>query len=200
MSKNLETVIRIQLVRGCGLSSYLIAREGFPVLGYSHVMLLLDDGTVIDSRDDKIICMDGVPRAGVHHRPNWYQDWKFTTTIEFQVTPEAKKRAIEWAHKKCGSKYDQAAILGFILGLKRHDKGRFICSAFLDDVLVMADVLKPMHIPASQISPDMLYVRALDCGGKIVSQTAATHGYPYQVGRPVTPWTGGALEVSATLS
>lgn len=160
-------------MRASGLSSYLISREGMAWGGFSHVLALLPDGSVIDSRSDAQPWLDpesGKPGAGklagVRWRPNFYERWVRLAVVEIPCT---ERQAADWEgnlRSKIGDPYDPAAILGFIFGLRLHKRGHFICSALQAGAQRRCGLLRNQArsiIPPSGISPDMLF--ALDTDG-----------------------------------
>jgi hypothetical protein len=167
----LDDFVRLQFVRGYGFGSWMISREGFVTRGFSHVAIRLDSGNLLDSRSDHVA---GEP-PGVRERYNHYEAWKYTEVVRIPVNSAGKARALKWAGGMIGHQYDEAAIWGFLVGIRDHTRGAFICSAFATDYLVHTGALAKPPVPPSQISPDVLNVMALTaCKGSIERRTGPT--------------------------
>ena len=173
-------VIRFKLVLGYGPSSWMIAKEGLPWGGFSHAINLLADGTVIDARSDKQPCLtkdgklDPVKRAGVQHRPDDYERWKRSVTIEIPVASGMAAKWEKWLHAQVGDDYDGAAIWGFIAGVRDHWRRHWICSALCLGSGREVGVFHSGHLRMlkdSDCSPDVLcWLASAGAKGEIVER------------------------------
>jgi len=158
-------VIKLSFVCGSGLSSKLISWWGQGYNGWSHVDAVLPDGTLLGARDDS----PGGTKPGVQIRPANYETWARRDVLELETTPT---QAFSWEvylRAQVGKPYDQAAILGFILGKADHDSGHWICSALQTAALEKVGILPAGFsdsIATSQVAPNALHLLALGLGAK----------------------------------
>lgn len=157
--------MRLQFVCGQDLSSKLIAWYGNGYGGWSHVDAVLPDGSLLGARNDAI----GSVPAGVQVRPPNYETWARSAVVEVPATPEEASQWEGWLKTQVGIHYDQQAIIGFILGRKDTDTGRWICSALQTRALIRANLMHPLPVPDSQVTPDALFLLVTGgLGGKVV--------------------------------
>ena len=158
------SLIRFQFVLGSGLSSRLISWYGQGYGGYSHVDALLPDGTLLGARSDSV----GGKPPGVQIRPPGYEKWKARTVLEL---PTTSQQAVDWEtylRSQIGKGYDQADILGFILGKPFASPGHWICSALQLSGLEAIHRIPVLGVTPQQCPPNMLAV--------ILSTAGATLG------------------------
>lgn len=158
--------IRLQFVLGSDLSSRFVAWYGQGYGGYSHVDALLPDGGLLGARADVI---RGIA-PGVQVRPPNYEKWKKRTLIEISSLPEQASAWERWLRMQIGKQYDQGAILGFITGHHRHDRGHWICSAAQAGALRQCGKLHRFDIPDCQVTPNALHLTVTaGLGGFVIS-------------------------------
>lgn len=145
--------LRWQFVLGNGLSSRLIAWYGQGYGGWSHVDLLLPDGTCLGARSDAV----GGKPPGVQIRPHAYESWKRRTVLTLPCSAEQEAAAIAFARAEVNAPYDEADILGFILGRELETKGAWICSAYQLAVAEAGPVIPHMHVTPQQCPPNMFF-------------------------------------------
>lgn len=145
--------LRWQFVLGQGVSSALISWWGQGYGGWSHVDLLLPDGTCLGARSDVV----GGKPAGVQVRPPAYETWKRRTVLTLPCSVEQEAAGIAFAMSQVGCPYDKADIWGFVLGREQHTAGTWICSALQLGVARAAPVIPPLHITPQQCPPNMFF-------------------------------------------
>jgi hypothetical protein len=149
--------VRISFVYGASLTSRLIAWYGQGSGGYSHVDIVLPDGSLLGARDDVI---GGAPRAGIYIRPDHYEKWLRRCIVEIPCTKAQADAAEKWGHAQVGKEYDRGAILSFIFGTKQHEPGHWICSALGTGFLRAGKLLHELPIHPSQVTPNALHLLA----------------------------------------
>lgn len=166
------THIALQFVRARGVSSWLIARFGVQAVGFSHVDIVLPQGTydgveypagaLLGARDDYA----GGQPPGVWIRPPNYDKWIRREVLTFRCHPLAAKRAYNWALGEVGKAYDSDCILGFIFGQRWHRDGDWICSVLAGNFLLQATVIHGTPKDLQGTSPNTLYSDSLAVGAK----------------------------------
>jgi hypothetical protein len=158
-------VIRLQFVCGKGLSSRFIAWYGNGYGGYSHVDAVLPDGTLLGARDDAI----GSVPAGVQIRQPFYEQWLRRVVVSITSTDDEASLWEKYLRSQLNEPYDPQAIWGFILGIRRHTKGHWICSALQTRALCTIGKLFSFPVPDSQVTPDALFLLVTaGLGGKVM--------------------------------
>jgi hypothetical protein len=168
MKKSRAACLRWQFVLGSGFSSRLIAWYGEGYGGFSHVDAILPNGDCLGARSDVI---RGVP-AGFQCRPAAYETWKRRTVLQLSCTA---KEAVAWEaslFKKIGAGYDQADILGFILGRPLMQPGHWICSAAQLDTLEEIGRIPKLPLTPQQCPPNMLFAMLCALGAVCVTEPA----------------------------
>ena len=154
----------LHFVCASGLSALAIARWGVAEPEFSHVDIVLPDGSYLGARDDAI----GGKPPGVQIRPPGYEKWIKQATVKLPCDWGALQTANDWALGEVGKKYDEDAILGIILGQRWHKKGAWICSAFAGTYGHKLAFLKDLFLPAQQTAPNMLFAMCGAAGAVIV--------------------------------
>jgi hypothetical protein len=162
------TELRWQFVLGHGLSSQAIAWWGQAYGGWSHVDLLLPDGTCLGARSDAV----GGKPPGVQIRPHAYEAWKRRTVLSLPCTAEQAAAGETFARDQVGMGYDKDDILGLILGIPLMQAGHWICSALQLAVAEAAPVIPPMHVTPQQCPPNMFFSIINAVGGQILEVTS----------------------------
>lgn len=161
-------MITIQLVRGSGVSSRLIAWWGNGYDGFSHVDAVLSTGELLGARSDVIKPLGGGPAipAGVQIRPPAYERWDKRVVIDIPSTPSETSMWEGYLRKQINDGYDQSDILGLILGTPMSTAGHWICSALQTDALQYVKKIGPLGIPPQQVTPNTLGAVVMAIGGK----------------------------------
>lgn len=154
------TLVRLQFVLGAGWTSRLIAWWGSGYSGFSHVDAVLDDGSLVGARYDDV----GGKPPGVQRRPAGYEKWKRRVVVTFPHTEAIYPMWEKGLLARVGAPYDPFDIIGLILGIPLSSPGHWICSACQSDELQSVMLLPSLPIPPQQITPNTLYIRALDAG------------------------------------
>ena len=152
-------MIRLQFVRGSGLSSAAIA--WFSQGTFSHVDAVLPDGTLLGARSD--VC--GGQPPGVRVRPHGYEVW--TQRVVFSI-PASDAQAEAWEaflRSQVGKPYDKIAILGFALGRDWRDDGAWICSELGAAALEATGIVPQLYLAAAKITPEALALVCSAIGG-----------------------------------
>jgi len=156
--------LRWQFVLGVGLSSRLISWWGQGYNGWSHVDALLADGSCLGARSDVI---GNIP-AGVQVRPAGYEKWKRRQVLALDCSALQHEAWLEFLNSQIGKGYDQADILGFILGRPMKTAGHWICSALQMDAAVVCGRMPRMDVTPQQVAPNALHFALLAMGAKAV--------------------------------
>lgn len=147
-------------------SSPAIAWWGGGWRGYSHVDLLLPDGSLLGARSDAI----GGKPPGVQIRPgepNPYEKWIRRSIVVF-IRPQAEVDAWEaLARSKIGDAYSKKDIEDLIFGKQpiRPDSGSWICSMFGAWTAVERKLMDDPGCPVGQVIPDTLHACLCSAGG-----------------------------------
>jgi len=157
--------LRLQFVCGQELSSRLIAWYGNGYGGFSHVDAVMPDGSLLGARDDAIYVegRDGDwsrIAPGVRLRPPEYETWARKAVIQIPCSPANANRWEEFLRGQIGQPYDSGSIWGFVLGIRSHQTGHWICSALQSAALQDIGLMGRTTVPTNQITPDALYLLA----------------------------------------
>jgi len=139
--------VTFQFVEGRGLSSSLI--EWFDHDRYSHVDLVLRDGTLLGARDDMIL---GIP-AGVQIRPSSYVDGESVLRVSVPCTDEQEAAFYAYAQEQVGKPYDQEAIAAFVVGRNWRDPNDWYCSELGAACTEKSGIVPPLIAPCNKIAP-----------------------------------------------
>lgn len=146
----MNPVVRLQFVLGSGLSSRAISYFGAG--GYSHVDVVLRDGTLLGARSDEILGI--VP--GVRIRPQGYEDWKKRTVMTLAVTEQQEKDFLDFVVLQIGKPYDSTAIWGFAAGRDWREKDSWFCSELAGAATESAGIVPTLIAPTCKITPGAL--------------------------------------------
>ena len=146
------TLLTSQFVGSGGWQSALIKIKGGGP--FSHVDLVLPDGSLLGARSDKIM---SIP-SGVQVRPPDYERWERVERISVEVTPEQYSKAMGFAFDQVGKPYDYISIFGFLVNRNWRDEDAWFCSELQIAIIERADVFKfPLMVKANKIDPDFAY-------------------------------------------
>jgi len=158
-------VLRLQFVAASGLSSWLIERfGGTPEDEFSHVDIMLPDGSLLGARNESI----GGKPPGVQIRKQGYDVWRRRVVLALPVSAQAAAAAMRFGVAQIDSGYDQSAICGFILDKNWHAKGKWICSAFATAYLQAAGFMRELIVEPQQVSPNGLALAFSAIGARAV--------------------------------
>lgn len=153
------TEIGIDFLLGKDLSSRLIGWYGCGYGGFSHAAPRLMNGDYIDARNNWTKTVDGktIP-AGVQRRPEAVESWTKCVRATLPVSLAEYKAWEKYLRAGINQRYDQADILGFILGkpLTQGD-GYWICSEWGASSLQAINRLpKEFPFPLRECTPNSL--------------------------------------------
>jgi len=137
---------------GKGTSSDLIAWFGGSLLGWSHVDFVMEDGSLLGSREDDV----GGGR-GVRIRPSDYETPKFSQVISINCTEVQYARYTGFLFAQLGKPYDVPGIFGMITGRDWHDPSAWFCSELQAGAAEAGDVVPPsLAFPVWKVTPNGL--------------------------------------------
>lgn len=91
---------------------------------YSHVDMVLDDGSLLGARDD--VMMGIAP--GVQVRPSAYVNFSAVKVVKIPCTDDEKTKFYSLAFSQVGKPYDESAILAFVAGRNWRSEDSWFCS------------------------------------------------------------------------
>lgn len=138
--------IRLQFVQGKGPVSRSIA--WFSSGHFSHVDIVLPDGTLLGARSDNA---DGV--KGVAIRRSDYEVWHKRVVFSIPCTDLQHEAAYDFARKQVGKPYDHTAILGFIFNRAWMDSDSWYCAELAMAMLEHVKLIGPLYLAANKITP-----------------------------------------------
>lgn len=144
--------LRLQFVSGAGLSSRLISWWGQGYDGWSHVDAVLITGELAGARSDAV----GGKPPGYWIRPANYQVWKRRTVMTLKVSDGIAEAWERFLRRDQGAPYDQADIIGFLIGKSMATQGHWVCSWKIIDTIQTFDLMPSICLPASQVTPNTL--------------------------------------------
>ena len=139
--------IVVQFVEGKGFGSSLI--EWFDHDRYSHVDIVLQDGTLLGARDDTIL---GIP-SGVQIRPASYVAGETVLRVSVPCTDEQEDAFYAYAHSQIGKPYDEEAIAAFVVGRDWRDPDAWYCSEYGASCFEKSGRVPPLIAPCNKIAP-----------------------------------------------
>lgn len=147
MSLNAQFV----LARGLASSVILLAGGGTQSLGFSHVDIILPDGTLFGARTDYPI--NG--KTGVQRRPPGYgaKDWIRRVVFSLPATPDQERKGYEFLLAQEGKPYDKLAILAFFTNRDWRSENSWFCDELYLRFLEMAGVSPALYLPANRVNP-----------------------------------------------
>ena len=159
------SIIRLQFVRGTGLSSKLIAWWGNGYGGYSHVDGVLSTGELAGARSDAV----GGQPPGFRVRPAFYEHWDKRTVVTLTVSDQQAKDWERFLRAQIGDPYDESDILGLIIGQPISSAGHWICSAAQNHALRTIGVMPDLPVPDQQITPNSLLLMVSALRGSVAT-------------------------------
>jgi hypothetical protein len=152
-------VITLQFVGSSALSSRLIELKGGGP--YSHVDIVLKDGTLLGARSDAV----GGQPPGVRIRPPDYESWEHIARISIDSLPYQEANAYAFAQAQLGKPYDTTAIIGFIFNRGWREDDSWICSELAIAMVEQAGIYNyPPAVPSNKIDPCMAFALASTIG------------------------------------
>lgn len=120
---------------------------------YSHVDVVMPDGSLLGARSDKIL---GIP-AGVYIRPNTYANFSAAKRITIECADEEKSKFYEFANDQIGKPYDETAILAFAANRDWRNPDSWFCSEMGAAALEASGILlHPLATTVNKITPEDL--------------------------------------------
>jgi len=158
--------LKAQFVRASGISSDIIALAGGGDQheGFSHVDIVLPDGSLLGARDDAI----GGQPPGVWIRPAGYSPWIRRVVIEIPCTPAQEAIALEFAHAQIGKPYDRTAILAFVAGRDWREEDSWFCCELELAMLETAGLCEKLYAPLNKIMPTPAATITTAIGGVVI--------------------------------
>jgi hypothetical protein len=122
---------------------------------WSHVDAVLEDGSLLGSRDDVV----GGKPSGVQIRPAGYLNFKDEKILSIPCDdPIAKLFYATWA-SQIGKPYDQTAILAFVLERDWRAMDSWFCSEGVTWAAEQAKLFPfPLAMPTNKVTPSGLYL------------------------------------------
>jgi hypothetical protein len=117
---------------------------------YSHVDIVLPDGSLLGARDDVIY---GVPK-GVQIRPAGYVAGFTTLKVELEATDVVAAEFYRLAYSQIGKAYDSTAIAGFAANRDWRAADSWFCSEFFMWCLEGSGFVHKLSAPCNKIAPD----------------------------------------------
>lgn len=154
---------RFQFVHGPGWESGLIAWAGADT--FSHVDILLDDGTLLGARSDAI----GGKPPGVQIRPPGYDQWTKQVIIAAPCTSEGKAAALAFAHAQIGKAYDKTAIAGFAVDRDWRTPDEWFCSELAGVAAETGGVVEQLYVSANKFMPGPLAITLSGVKGRTIT-------------------------------
>jgi uncharacterized protein YycO len=120
---------------------------------FSHVDLLLPDGTLMGARSDSI----GGKPPGVQIRPAGYgEPWRERVVMTLQCTELQEQSVIAFFMSQEGKPYDHTAIWGFVAGRDWREEDSWFCSEISAAAIESADIWPPLYTPRNKVMPAVL--------------------------------------------
>ena len=159
-------MIRLQFVRGSGLSSAAIA--WFSQGHLSHVDAVMPDGSLLGARSDAI----GGKPPGVQIRPAGYEKWALRLIYALPATARQEETFYDFLLAQVGKPYDKLAIVAFALNRDWRDDRAWYCAELDARALELAGLSRPGYLDANKITPVMLAELVSEIGGSLVLSAA----------------------------
>lgn len=127
--------------------------EWFSQGSYSHVDVVLHDGSLLGARSD--VCK-GVP-SGVQIRPVDYAPFVRKLIVPLPCDPKTAANFYTFVQSQIGKPYDSTAILAFAFGRNWQEEDSWFCSELVAAGLQKSNYfLYPLAVPSNKITPDAL--------------------------------------------
>lgn len=151
--------ILLQFVCEKAISSQLIA--WFSAGHFSHVDAVLDDGSLLGARSDRV----GGRPAGVQIRPPNYINFSLRVVMAIPVSDLQNTAFYAFLHSQVGKPYDSEAIWAFLFNRNWRETDSWICSELQAAGLEHAAVTPRLYLAANKITPVSLALAASAVGG-----------------------------------
>lgn len=142
--------MKIVFYRGTGIINRAI--RFFSRGGYSHVAIILKDGSIIEA----------YPFKGVRRRSGIKDEIKKDTTIETYMVPASHEECIsieQFLISQLGKKYDYLSVFGFILYATKESRKasqKWFCSELVFAAFQKANINLLERVDAWKVSPSLL--------------------------------------------
>ncbi len=148
--------------QGRGFASGCI--EYFGAGGWSHVDNLTPRG-LLGARSDRV----GGKPPGVWARPFGYGRVKKRIQMSLACTQPEYLGWLDFLYAQVGKRYDNLAILAFILDRDWREDDSWICSELATRALEIAGILSHLDLTPNKVTPGALAFAFSAAGGRIVS-------------------------------
>lgn len=155
------TQLKVQFVLGYGISSAAIA--WFSAGSFSHVDAVLESGSLLGARSDKV----GGKPAGVQIRKPEYEKWKKRVVMTFEVRPAQARLYWGFLYEQLGKKYDSTAIWGFAAGRDWRSANAWYCAELVAAAFERAGFCPMLYAPPNKITPATLATVGSAIGGTL---------------------------------
>lgn len=149
--------VRFQFVRSDDCISDAIA--WFSAGKFSHVDIVLDDGTLLGARSS----------GGVLIRAADYGKWSRRVAIDVPCTALQKQAVTDYARDQLGKPYDRLAIVGFLLGKSWRDTDAWFCSELAAAAGERGGLWPPLYSPANRITPAAFALMCSAIAGRVIT-------------------------------
>jgi uncharacterized protein YycO len=151
--------IKLQFVCEKAISSQVIA--WFSAGHFSHVDAVLDNGTLLGARSDRV----GGKPAGVQIRPPDYINFSLRVVMAIPVSDAQSTAFYTFLHSQVGKPYDSEAIWAFFFNRNWRETDSWICSELQAAGLEHAAITPRLYLAANKITPVSLALAASAVGG-----------------------------------
>ena len=93
----------------------------------SHVDAVLPSGELLGARSDVV----GGQPPGVQIRPQSYETWSSTKTVELLAPAVMENKFLDFLHDQLGKPYDKTAIIAFAVGRNWREQDSWFCSELI---------------------------------------------------------------------
>lgn len=122
---------------------------------WSHVDLVLPDGSLLGARSDKIL---GIP-PGVQVRPSTYANFTSKQIVALPCADHQAEAAYEFAHEQIGKPYDATAILAFAIGRDWRSDDSWFCSELAAAAIEMCGIIPyKLAVTENKVTPGDLFL------------------------------------------
>ena len=164
--------ILLQFVCEKAISSQVIA--WFSAGHFSHVDALLEDGTLLGARSDRV----GGQPPGVQIRPPNYINFSRRVVMAIPATDAQNTNFHAFLRRQLGKPYDSEAIWAFLFNRDWRETDSWICSELQAAGLEHAAITPRLYLAANKITPVSLALAASAIGGVAAKASSVSDGLP----------------------